>query len=134
MSECINTWDQLNKAKAMGLVPVAIGPYKTGTRKLYVGGLLFRIGALPCLPMAAGVKVWHLTEATDPKENSWCELGTKKFRLIGAEGDTYHQRMKWLIEQAKAWVKDRYGVVEWERNRSGDLVPAPVNTKYPLAK
>ena len=115
---CINTWDQMNKAKAMGLVPVCIGPYKSGTRTLYV----------------AGVEVDHLTEATDPKENSWCKRGTKKFPLFGAEGSTYHQRMKGLTEQAKTWVKEHYGVVEWERNRSGDLVPAPVNTKFPLQK
>lgn len=115
MKVIINTYDQLVSGKSMGIPPVAILREWIGHRQRYI----------------YGVKVWHLTKKSDPSSHafdSFCRV----FRMPSV--GTFHERLKAASEEAKAWASKQYGVVEWEKNRMNDWVPAPLNTKFPLRK
>jgi hypothetical protein len=118
--DTINTYNQLGHAKELGLVPIAIS-------KNYG----------PLSDHTSGVTVWHLTEKTDPKA-AWYDYGCLTFLFFNLSAPdlsgSFHQRLQAVTNQAKAWVKEKYSVTEWERNRMGDWVPAPLNTKFPLRK
>lgn len=115
----INTYDQMQIAKSLGIEPVAISKEMGGARRDYV----------------AGVCVWHLTHHTDPDAH-WTHQGKRFFSLIsrcaGGQQFTFKDRLRAAEDEAKAWAKTKYGVERWERNRMGDLVPYPLNTKHKL--
>ncbi len=118
MSQPINTYDQLGLAQTLGLPPVAIISVWSQCRTPYFS--------------AAGV--WHLTQPADPANKGLSHRGIKEFPLFEAKGETRSERKKNIFEQAKAWASKKYGVGDWERNRMGDWVPAPLNSKFRLRK
>ena len=113
----INTYDQMKQAHSLRLPPVSvIKKHHTG-RSTGVNG----------------VAVWHLGHQTDP-EAHWTDNGMKVFSLFNIEGNDHRSRLAAAFKCGMDWASEKYGVKEWEKNRMGDYVPAPLNSTFPLRK
>lgn len=112
----INTYEQLQIAKARGYPCVAVIVSWGGIRKRYINGMaVYAPGRRLVIDGPGGLS------------------DQKKFSFFGYNG-THHEKLKYATEQAKAWAEKKFGVKGWERNRMRDWVPTPINTEHPLAK
>ena len=123
MSEIINTYDQLRHWKEAGIVgPIGISPAQMP--KCSSSGGTYR----------NGWHVFHVGKKLDPDAH-FLHNGQKHFarwqvKCIG----TWREEEAAVLVLAQAWCKEQFGITEWERNRMGDYVPAPLNSKFPLRK
>jgi hypothetical protein len=118
MYQIINTYDQLMAARAAGLPDAGIVTRRwRGTREM----------------IRNGWKVYRPGYNLGTETNRWDpDYGCKLFE----EDRKLHWReaRKKALEEAMAWVRKRYGIKKFARNRMGDYVDERVNKKFPLRK
>lgn len=107
----INTHDQLKEAVKLGFIQqemaVAIS-YRRGEPKM-------------CTTNKSSI--WSPYFKTDP-DSAWYDYGNLAF--IGKKTES--------LPKAIDWATNKYGIIEWKRNRMGDLVPEIVQAKVPIPK
>ncbi len=104
--QIINTWDQLQAAKAAGLMAVAI------TRE-YLG---------PTGSSLYGTKVFDL----DGYRIMFCNSDEPDSR--------FRDRQVACEERAKRWASKSHGITEWKRNAMRDWVPAEIQKRWPIRR
>ena len=67
------------------------------------------------------------------REAHWAMRGRKAFDL-NAGPAKFNERKRLALEEAKAWANQRYGEIEWARNRAGEWLPAHINAAFPIVR
>jgi hypothetical protein len=116
-----NTHEQLLAARECGLPDVAIiSRVRNGGRTTWVDGWkVYRPG---------------FNLGTETNRYDW-DYGVKVFsenRLD--ESGTWRERRARALQEAKEWVKNRYKIQAFTRNRLRAYVSSDVNKKFPLPK
>lgn len=116
--ETVNAYDQLKKAKEAGLMgPFLLISYFSDTGRGGIG------------------QYWVVDRPGFilDKQAHWAMRGKKAFDLYNREG-SFGTRKVAALAEAQAWVKERYGEVEWAKNGRGDYLPAHINKAFPVSK
>lgn len=118
--ECTNTHDQLMHARVAGLCDIAITqrrvPSSSRSRPTFQSG-------------------WAVySPGRDLREpgakRAWYDHGTSRIFDEGMDEPTREQ----ALIAAMNWVADKFGGVNWKRNRSHDYVAEQVARRFPLRK
>jgi hypothetical protein len=123
-TEIINTYDQLKTALDSGFdkrKAIAISyhaPDRSNSRDISVQQW----------------SVWSPLFQTDPHAH-WSDRGAKTFSLHSHGGNGSHKdRKDAALQVAMKWAEERYGVIEWAKNRQGDYVAKKINDRFPVRK